>query len=145
MTEHVQLACCISSTDPDSKIGLEIWLDSTKIYNSEHISTPVDFVYDVEDVEADHHLRFVMKNKTQAHTQVDDAGTILKDSCICIDRLSFDQIELGQIVIDQAVYEHDFNGTADAIKDKFFGIMGCNGTVSLAFTTPVYLWLLENM
>ena len=145
MTDQVQLACCISSTDPDSKIGLEIWLDDTKIYNSEHVSEPVNFVYDFEDVEADHQLRFVMKNKTQAHTQVDDAGTILKDSCICIDRLSFDQIELGQIFIDQAVYEHDFNGSADAIRDQFFGTMGCNGTVGLAFTTPIYLWLLESM
>jgi hypothetical protein len=23
--------------------------------------------------------------------------------------------------------------------------MGCNGTVSLKFTAPAYLWLLENM
>ena len=145
MTDHVQLACRIGNTDPVAKIGLEIWLDSTKIYNSEHVSEPVDFSYDFSDTEADHHLRFVMKNKTQAHTQVDDAGTIVKDSCICIDRLSFDQIELGQIFIDQAVYEHDFNGTADAVRDKFYGQMGCNGTVGLAFTTPIYLWLLERM
>jgi hypothetical protein len=23
--------------------------------------------------------------------------------------------------------------------------MGCNGTVSLKFTTPIYMWLLETM
>ena len=145
MTDQVQLDCCISITDPDSKIWLEIWLDSTKIYNSEHVSAPVNFVYDFEDVEADHQLRFVMKNKTLDHTKVDANGDIVKDCCICIDHLSFDEIELGQIFIDQAVYEHDFNGTADAVRDKFYGQMGCNGTVSLAFTTPIYLWLLENM
>jgi hypothetical protein len=86
-----------------------------------------------------------MKNKTTEHTQIDADGNILTDSCICIENLSFDQIALGQMFIDQAVYEHDFNGTADAIKDKFFGIMGCNGTVTLSFTCPIYLWLLENM
>jgi hypothetical protein len=145
MTEQVQLACRINSTDPANPVGLEIWLNEDQIYNCEQVTEAVDFAHDFADTDADHQLRFVMKNKTSEHTTVDADGTILKDSCICIDNLSFDQIKLGQIFIDQATYEHDFNGTADAIQDKFFGIMGCNGTVTLAFTTPVYLWLLENM
>jgi len=44
-----------------------------------------------------------------------------------------------------AQYQHDFNGTGNPTIDKFYGEMGCNGTVSLKFTTPIYLWLLENM
>lgn len=145
MTEQVQLACCISSTDPANPVGLEIWLDHTQIYNNEQVTETVDFVYDFDDADAEHQLRFVMKNKTEAHTLVDSDGNIVTDSCICIENLSFDQIALGQMFIDQAVYDHDFNGTADAIRDKFFGIMGCNGTVALSFTCPIYLWLLENM
>jgi hypothetical protein len=145
MTELVQLACRISSTNPADPVGLEIWLDNTQLYNSEQVTDTVNFTHDFADSDADHHLRFVMKNKTAEHTQVDSDGNILTDSCICIENLSFDQIELGQIVTDQAVYNHDFNGTADAVQDKFFGIMGCNGTVTLSFTTPIYLWLLENM
>jgi hypothetical protein len=86
-----------------------------------------------------------MKNKTQEHTQVDADNNILTDSCISIENLSFDEIPLGQIFIDQAIYQHDFNGTAEAVRDKFFGIMGCNGTVTLSFTCPIYLWLLEHM
>ena len=145
MTDQVQLACRIGNTDPTAKIGLEIWLDDTEIYHSEHVVEPVDFLYGFADTDGDHVLRFVMKNKTAEHTQINDDGEIVKDSCICIDHLSFDEIEPGQIFIDQAVYEHDFNGTGDPVKDKFYGTMGCNGTVSLAFTTPIYLWLLENM
>ena len=49
------------------------------------------------------------------------------------------------MLVEQAVYTHDFNGTQPEIEDTFFGEMGCNGTVSLRFTTPIYLWLLENM
>jgi len=145
MTELVQLAFRISSTNPADPVGLEIWLDNTQLYNSEQVTDTVNFTHDFADSDADHHLRFVMKNKTAEHTQVDSDGNILTDSCICIENLSFDQIELGQIVTDQAVYNHDFNGTADAVQDKFFGIMGCNGTVTLSFTTPIYLWLLESM
>jgi len=145
MSEQVQLACRISATDPANPVGLEIWLDDSQIYNSEQVTEAVDFAYDFADTDSDHQLRFVMKNKTSEHTTVDADGNILTDSCISIENLSFDQIELGQIVTDQAVYEHNFNGTADDIQDIFFGIMGCNGTVSLTFTCPIYLWLLENM
>jgi hypothetical protein len=38
----------------------------------------------------------------------------------------------------------DFN-PPKLIKDKFYGSMGCNGTITFEFNTPFYLWLLENM
>jgi hypothetical protein len=145
MTDKVQLTCNVSSTDPTAKIGLEIWLDDTQIYNTEHVAEPVNFVHEFTDTEGDHQLRFVMKNKTPNHTTIDEAGNILTDCRVCIGNLSFDGIDLRQIFIEKSVYEHNFNGTADTVQDKFYGEMGCNGTVTLAFTTPVYLWLLENM
>ena len=145
MTDQVQLACTISSLDPTAAVGLEIWIDDTQIYNTEHVTETVNFAHDFADADGDRQLRFVMKNKTHDHTKIDEAGNILSDCRICINNLSFDEIDLGQIFIEQAVYEHDFNGTADKIKDQFYGEMGCNGTVTLAFTTPIYLWLLENM
>jgi hypothetical protein len=145
MTEQVQLACEISSTNPTAAVGLEIWLDSTQIYNTEHVAEPINFAHDFADTDGEHQLRFVMKNKTPDHTTIDADGNILTDCRICINNLSFDEINLGQIFIEQAVYEHNFNGTADTVQDQFYGEMGCNGTVTLAFTTPIYLWLLENM
>ena len=145
MTDQVQLACTISSLDPTAAVGLEIWIDDTQIYNTEHVTETVNFAHDFADADGDRQLRFVMKNKTQDHTKIDEAGNILSDCRICINNLSFDEIDLQQILIEQAVYEHNFNGTADKIKDQFYGEMGCNGTVTLAFTTPIYLWLLENM
>ena len=145
MTDRVKLACTVSSTDPASRLGLEIWLDDTQIYDTEHVDEPIKFVHEFADTDGEHQLRFVLKNKTPDHTKIDEAGNILSDCRICINDLSFDEIKLGQIFIEQAVYEHNFNGTADPVKDKFYGEMGCNGTVTLAFTTPIYLWLLENM
>ena len=61
MTEQVQLACVVSSTDPTAKIGLEIWLDDTQIYNTEHIVNPVNFTHEFADTDGKHQLRFVMK------------------------------------------------------------------------------------
>jgi len=145
VTDQVQLACTISSLDPTAVVGLEIWIDNTQIYNTEHVTKTVNFTYDFEDSNEEHQLQFVMKNKTPDHTTIDETGNILSDCRICINNLSFDEIDLQQIFIEQAVYEHNFNGTADTIQDQFFGEMGCNGTLTLAFTTPIYLWLLDNM
>ena len=145
MTDRVKLACTVSSTDPASRLGLEIWLDDTQIYDTEHVDEPINFVHEFADTDGEHQLRFVLKNKTPDHTKIDEAGNILSDCRICISDVSFDEIKLGQIFIEQAVYEHNFNDTADPVKDQFYGEMGCNGTVALTFTTPVYLWLLENM
>jgi len=141
---NTQLTCRISNTDPESAVGLEIWLNAELIYNSEHVSDPVDFEYQLNDDKEYRELRFVMKNKTQDHTHVDADGNITKDCCISIENLAFDGVDDWQWLFwDQAVYEHDFNGTQSVTKSKFYGMMGCNGVVSVKFFTPIYLWLIE--
>lgn len=128
-----------------AKLGLEIWLNNQQILNQEHVQESVKFEHKLSDDEGQHELRFVMKNKTADHTIIDATGNIEKDACLIISDVNFNEIPLGQILIDRAVYTHDFNGSQDQIEDQFFGTMGCNGTVSLKFSTPIYLWLLENM
>lgn len=145
MQDPVELSCVISSTDFSAAVGLEIWLDHNQIFNTEHVSETVNFVYQFDDAEQQHQLRFVLKNKVEEHTEVAPDGTIVQDCCVSVSKLSFDGIEIDQIVNQRAVYQHNFNGHADMIQDKFFGLMGCNGTVCLNFETPVYLWLLEVM
>ena len=140
-----QLACTVGSTNTKATIGLEIWLDDQQLWATDHVAELTPLTFDLEEDESEHELRFVMKNKRSEHTVIDDAGTIVSDATITISDLAFDEIVLGQIVIDQAVYTHDFNGTQAETTDKFYGEMGCNGTVSLKFTTPIYLWLLEHM
>ena len=86
-----------------------------------------------------------MKGKTAEHTKLDETGNIAQDANITIKDIAFDEIELKQVFVDHAEYTHDFNGTQTATTEKFYGTMGCNGTVSLKLTTPIYLWLLESM
>lgn len=141
----LQIRCSIGTTDPLAKLGIEVRLDSQVIFSIAHVTEPIDFEYTMSDADGDHRLQFVMKNKTAEHTQIDADGNIVKDACLTISNVTFDEIELKQIFIDQAVYTHNFNGTQPEVKDNFYGHMGCNGQVSLEFSTPVYLWLLENM
>ena len=141
-----QISCVIGTTDPTAQLGLTIYLDSHVLFNSDHVTqTHLPLTFDLEEDEAKHELQFVMKNKSVNDTVVDKNGNIVRDARLIISNLTFEEIALNQIFIDHAVYTHDFNGSQNEIKDKFYGEMGCNGTVSLEYTTPVYLWFLENM
>jgi hypothetical protein len=141
----VKISCVIDTTDSAVPLGLEIWVNAQQIFNQDWITEPQAVSYEFPDLDADHELRFVMKNKTADHTKVDESGNIVKDACLVISDLAFDEIALGHIVTEKTEYIHDFNGTDSLAQHKFFGEIGCNGVVSLKFTTPIYIWLLENM
>jgi hypothetical protein len=145
MTDTVKISATISATDNSAGLGLEILLDGQQIFNLDFVDQPQEFIYELDEVDADHELCFVMKNKTAEHTKIDETGSIIKDACLIISNLSFDEIALGHILTEKAEYFHNFNGSGPETQDKFYGQIGCNGTVSLKFSTPVYLWLLENM
>jgi len=145
MTTTFSISVDISTSDSSIPLGLEIWVDDFLVSNFEQVKESIQINQDFSDEDAEHELRFVLKNKLSKHTEIDENGNILKDAVITINHLKFDEIDLEQIMYDNAVYVHDFNGSEQQIQDKFFGSLGCNGTVSLKFTTPVYLWLLENM
>ena len=145
MSTSTIISCEIGTTDPLIPLGIEIWLDQDKIFYLDHVTGSFTFVKTVPEEEAEHELRFVMKNKLPEHTRIDNEGKIVQDANLTISSIEFDEIALGQIFIDQAVYSHDFNGNQPLTQQKFYGIMGCNGTVSLKFTTPIYVWMLEHM
>jgi hypothetical protein len=144
MENTVKIKCNVGATNMAAGLAMQVWVDAEKIFDQTVVeTTPVEF--DISEDETEHSIRFVMANKMPDHTQVDSNGNIVADSRLTVSDLEFDKIPLGKIVSDTAVYTHTSNGTAAEIQDKFFGEMGCNGTVELKFTTPVYLWLLENM
>jgi hypothetical protein len=135
----------VDTTDAAIPLGFEAWLDDDKFFDSEHVQQRQKISTDIDDSDAEHELRLVLKNKTTEHTRVDAENNIVHDVCLTVENLSFGGINLDQILIGQAVYTHDFNGSGTVIQDKFYGPLGCNGTVTLKFTTPIYLWLLEHM
>jgi hypothetical protein len=139
------ISCKIENSDPACSMGVEIWLDDLQIFNQEHVTEPIEFSHGLDDDTADHILSFLLKNKPADYTQVDADGNITKDARLKISDIEFDGIALDYMITQQATYTHDFNGTGAETQEKFYGEIGCNGTVSLGFSTPVYLWLLEHM
>ena len=145
MPVSAKISFTLDTTDVTSKLGFEAWLDDRKFYEIDHVTGPKHIDVEIGDDDVQHDLRFVLKNKTSDHTQIDKDGVIITDARLKITDLTFDEIHLGHMVTEQATYEHNFNGNGQQIKDKFYGEMGCNGTVSLKFSSPIYLWLLEHM
>jgi hypothetical protein len=145
MSNTASISCDISSTDFAATLGLEVWINDQKLLDLDHVCEPVNFCHDISDDDQDYVIKFKLKNKTVAHTQIDSENCIVKDACVTVTNLQFDGIPLGQVFFDLAVYEHDYNGTGSVTQDQFYGQMGCNGTVSMAFSTPIYMWLLEHM
>jgi hypothetical protein len=135
----------ISPSDPACPLGTEVWIDQRQIFNCNHLTATKTVQFDVEDNDGEHELRIVLKNKLPEHTKIGAEGNIEQDAVIMVGRFEFEDIDVNQVVQEQAVYHHDFNGSAPAVQDRFYGSMGCNGTLSLKFSTPVYIWLLENM
>ena len=140
-----KFSCLVLPSNPEIPLGLEIWIDNTCVFDQNHVSNHCEVVHELDDADGEHVLRITLKNKLPAHTQVDELGQIVSDAMITVDAVSFDEIDCTQIVQTHAVYRHNLNSTGPDIEDKFFSDMGCNGTVEMKFTTPVYLWLLENM
>ena len=145
MTDPVVVSGTISPSTPAAEIGAEVWVDNTCVINCEHVDSAILFEHTLDDSEGEHELRIVMKHKQTTHTRLDEQGNIVQDAVLTVSDLEFDNIDIMQITTDHAEYSHDFNGSQPIGTHRFYGDMGCNGTVSLKLTTPVYLWLLENM
>ena len=129
-----------------AELGFEAWINERKFLDIDHVTETQKITVDVDDQDdTEHELRLVLKNKTTAHTQVDEHGNILADARLLITDVAFDEIRLGHMFAEHSMYTHEFNGHGKYSKEKFYGEMGCNGTVILKFNTPVYLWLLEHM
>ena len=141
----VTVAFTLNTTNTEAELGFEAWIDDEKFVDIAHVQAEQLVTMTIPDVDGSHELRLVLKNKTQAHTQIDEQGNIVSDATLTIKNLSFDEIVLGHMLTKLATYSHNFNGTKETILDRFYGEIGCNGTVSLKFDTPIYLWLLEHM
>ena len=143
--ENITFDCQIKPTNDSIALGLRVALDQVIIFENAHVTETVQLRHEMSDADGEHELTFELFGKQPEHTKIAASGKIVSDAMFEISNITLDGIDLDQIVQSLAEYHHDFNGSQAPINDKFYGYMGCNGTVTLKFTTPVYLWLLENM
>lgn len=122
-----------------------VFLDSQPIATVAVDQQTTTVAHEFDDVEGQHVLEIALVGKTSAHTIVDDTGNIIDDLLINVSNICIEEINIDTLVWNLSQYHHDQNGTSVMGIDRFYGTMGCNGIVKLNFSTPIYLWLLENM
>lgn len=130
----------------EQPIGVEVWFDNQLVVDCAQVIETKNIVCNFDDnIQQLHHVKIIVKNKTVDHTTIGTNGEILKDSLLEIKDFNLEEIAIDKIVHEKAVYTHNFNGFGEQISDKFYGSAGCNGSIELEFSSPAYLWLLENM
>lgn len=94
-------------------------------------------------------LKVSLHNKNnQTDTIVDDNDQIVSDMLLNIEDLEIDGISLGNLLHTKSRFKFDqpqtVNGTQTHELTNCVNL-GFNGTWYLDFSTPFYLWLLENL
>ena len=141
-----KFACRVGTTNPDVALGIKILIDDQTLFDSDHVTETVNVTADVSDEDGvDRVLRIELRGKNDSHTKIDTDGKILADTCILVDNFEFEDLDVTSVVNSVARYTHDTNGHDTLKEHAFYGELGCNGTVKMKFSTPVYIWLLENM
>lgn len=113
------------------------------------------FEFDTELQEGNHSLEIVFLNKTDRDTVLDQNGNIMSDLLLNIDSIEIDEIDLGTLLWTASVYRPDYpkaylensklKGESLPLELGNFVNLGWNGVWSLPFTSPFYIWLLENI
>jgi hypothetical protein len=132
----------ISATGQD--LVLELALDG-KIFwrgNPGLVMTTVTHEFDDTKFQ-DHCATATLSNKLPHHTMLDSQGNIVHDRVVRLHDLRLRGRSIWHQIQGTNIYRHDGNGDAQIQDHAFFGDLGCNGTVSVEFRSPVLLWMLE--
>ena len=92
--------------------------------------------------------------KFNNQTVVNDKGDLLKDQLLHIKSVNIDEIDIGALVYE-GVYTPDYpepwatqqRESGTDLRDSFKNVtkMGFNGEWKFTFSSPFYMWLLENL
>jgi hypothetical protein len=143
--DRIKLSLDIVNASEFHNMGIELWIDKNKFFDNAISPGRHHVIHEFECADGDHWFKIVLKDKIPENTTVDADGNILSDALIDIENLCLDEINIDNILHSLADYVHDGNGSQTIAVHTFYGHLGCNGRVQLKFSSPVYLWLLENM
>ena len=104
----------------------------------------VEFAADI--TEAQHSLKIRLENKDNSDVQKDDYNstefTIIYDMLLNIVSIEIDEIDISNLLHSHSTFTGD-EANRPVLKNCVN--LGWNGTWEIAFTSPFYLWLLENI
>jgi len=155
-TLHFKIGLSSSSDTkkPEFNISInnKVFVDSKLKNNKDEIEY---FEFDAEVEEGECFVCVELKNKKLHDTTLDSDGNIVDDLILNIDSIEVDEIDLDVLKWTHSIYEPKYpkhyiikaqsQGTTLEKTLKNCINLGWNGTWKLPFTSPFYVWLLENI
>jgi hypothetical protein len=145
--ENLKFKINLTGTFWDRRPQFSVWLDDHVVIQSE-IASESEQIVDFERriSEGPHSLKIRLENKTNSDTVVEN-DKVIKDMLLNIDDITIDDISLGNLRWS-AEYKLDnpqeYQGKTIDHLDGCVNL-GWNGTYTLNFTSPFYIWLLEKL
>ena len=152
--ESLNFKIGLSGTSSNKKPLVIIKVNETEYFNGfltadKGVTEYIEFSAEIN--EGSHELHIIFCNKEDSDTVKDHTDQIVDDFLLNIDSIEIDEIDLGilkwTISNYRPVYSPNF---ADLTQRQITDVKNCvnlgwNGTWSLPFTSPFYVWLLENI
>jgi hypothetical protein len=150
-TETLKFKIGLSGTFFDKRPEYSVSIDNTE-YAKNTVTVDSDEIFYVEfdasfSENESYFLNITLLNKTKDDTKIVD-GEIVNDMLLNIVSVEVDEIDLGSLIWTASEYfpknPQKFNGEIVSSLKNCVNL-GWNGTYKLPFTTPFYIWLLENI
>ena len=157
-TETLKFKIELYSTMWDKPPYAEILIDHDvqfkgAITGTENKPNVIEFEYEMKS-EQQYNLIINRSGKGRNQTIINEKGDILKDQLLHIKSINIDEIDIGALVFD-GVYTPTYpepwatqqRESGNDLKDSFKNVtsMGFDGEWKFSFTSPFYMWLLENL
>lgn len=126
-------------------LTVTVSVDQSVIFGPCAITQEHTVTVPLTDESGSHCLHIDLEGKMPEHTQLDSDHNIVADAVIEVCDPVLDATDMRKVFFKLSRYSHNTNNTTEPVDQPFYGIMGCNGRVTLPFETPAYLWLLDNM
>jgi len=157
-TEKLKFKLELYATMWDKPPHAEILVDGKSYFDSDISSTedkPTLIEFEVE-IEEDKKCDLIINRsgKSVNQTVVNDKGDLLKDQLLHIKRIEIDEIDLGALVFTGLYtpkypepWATQMAESGRELKESFTNVsqMGHDGEWKFTFSTPFYMWLLENL
>lgn len=143
MSEEVEIKIKLSSDHWEERYpGARVYIDENLIFEN-LITEPTEIRWAGQISDGDHKIVIEMYNKNAGDTVTDDDENILNDVLLHINNISVDDIDLDQLLWSNSEYYPIGADSPEKILDCVN--LGWNGFWQLSFSSPIYLWLLENL
>lgn len=142
-SESIDILITLSSSFWKDPPRAKVYLNKDLIFDDK-ISQKTDVKWVGNLSEGKHKLTIELLDKDKYQTIIED-NKIVKDQLLNIDAILFDEIDIGNLRYTLSNYypNKEYKDTPLLVKSCIN--LGWNGRWELEFTTPIYIWLLENI